>query len=211
MPDRRRSFIQPIPSEPRRTPHTMAQPTRSATPTMHLIGDPADRVLRHRSSVHVLEVRRSHRWSNPLRSTTRRSRRFPSTGAVASWRSAARTWTRCRGAPRWWPARSRWAPSPAARCGNSRRRGPRPDTSHTPGARPSRPQAPLRAPSRSAGWAARSGPPAHPVRRGLHRELIRQFPLIDRIRRGHGIHHVRHDHAVPPSSARRVGQIPINR
>ena len=32
----------------------MAQPTRSATPTMHLIGDPAGRVLRHRSSVHVL-------------------------------------------------------------------------------------------------------------------------------------------------------------
>ena len=59
--------------------------------------------------------------------------------------------------------------------------------------------------------AARSGPPAHRVRLGLHQELIRQFPLIDRIRRGHGIHRGRHDHAFPPRSARRVGQIPINR
>ena len=69
-------------------PPTVYLPQRPVRPfghlAEHLIGDPADRVLRHRSSVHVLEVRRSHRWSNPLRSTTRRSRRSPSTGAVAS-------------------------------------------------------------------------------------------------------------------------------
>ena len=45
--------------------------------------------------------------------------------------------------------------------------------------------------------AARSGPPAHPVRLGLHQELIRQFPLIDRIRRGHGIHRGRHHPRLP--------------
>ena len=69
-------------------PPTVYLPQRPVLPfghlAEHLIGDPADRVLRHRSCVHVLEVRRSHRWSNPLRSTTRRSRRSRSTGAVAS-------------------------------------------------------------------------------------------------------------------------------
>jgi hypothetical protein len=51
----------------------------------------------------------------------------------------------------------------------------------------------------------------HPVRLGLRQELIRQFPLIDRNRRGHGIHRVRHHDAFPPSSLGVSARFPINR